>query len=912
MTMKKDKPVEKIIAELKERAKELNCIYSIQEILNKTSNLSAESFTEIVNKIPPGFQYPEITHAKISCKKSEFLSRNFKESQWVLEVDIKVQEEKVGIISVFYEKEMPQSFFGPFLKEEIRLMESIAERIGLQLLHEQLKVVFETNQGSDNKSEWSIVLDMLAQTDPKLLVRLSRKMINYLCWTGVSEADNLLYEFSPLFKSTEIFSGEVNKPYHNQEGTDIIKLSYDIFELASKNIEQKEIISHIQKWTKEDRSGFLSEVLENPGSSLSDISSAVERYHHMAPGMMELTEARRKSFSIALIRRILTDQFEFIKIAKSHINIEDFSTLFHKTISPTISYGKLGGKSAGLFLAEKILNQASKSKDILANIKTPKTWYITSDGLLNFMSYNSLDEILEQKYKDIKQVHQEYPYVVHVFKNSLQPPHIVKGLLMALEDFGDNPLIVRSSSLLEDRIGAVFAGKYKSLFVANQGTKEERLKQLCEAISEVYASTFSPDPIEYRSAHNLLDFHEEMGILIQEVVGTKVGPYYFPAFAGLAFSRNQYRWSERIKAEDGLVRIVPGLGTRAVDRLKDDYPVLLSPGQPNLRVNVSIAEILKYSPKYIDLINLESGSFETIAIDSLLKRYGKQYPMFSRVISVIKQDYIQPARPLGTDFNKDDFVVNFEGLVKRTEFMNQTKEILNSLEEIYGHPVDIEFAHDGNDFYLLQCRSQSHNDDTSLVNIPENISKENIVFTAKKYISNGILKNISHIVYIDPEEYSKLENHEDLLEVGKVVGQLNQILEKRKFILMGPGRWGSRGDIKLGVNVTYSEINNTAALIEIAKKKNNYVPDLSFGTHFFQDLVEADIKYIPLYPDENDNIFNEDFLLHSKNELDVYLPERNNLKDVIKLIEIDKKFNNSKLSIYMNSELSKAVAFIEQ
>ncbi|PLX09992.1 MAG: pyruvate, phosphate dikinase [Marinilabiliales bacterium] len=909
--MKKDKPVEKIISELKERAKELNCIYSVQEILNKSESLQNESFNEIVNKIPPGFQYPEITSAKISCKKGEYLSKKFKSSPWVLEVDIKVQEEIVGSISVYYEKEMPQSFHGPLLKEEIRLMESISERIGLQLLHEQLKTVFETKQDSDNKAEWTVVVDMLAQTDPKLLVRLSRKMINYLCWTGVSEADKLLYEFSPLFKSTELFSGEVNKPYHNQEGTDIIKLSYDIFTLASKNIDQKEIISHIQKWTKEDRSGFLSEVLENPGSSLSDISSAVERYHHMAPGMMELTEARRKSFSIALIRRILTDQFEFIKIAKSNINIEDFNNLFHKTISPTISYGKLGGKSAGLFLADKILKKASSTKELLSNIKTPKTWYITSDGLLNFMSYNSLDEILEQKYKDIKQVQQEYPYVVHVFKNSLQPPHIVKGLLMALEDFGDKPLIVRSSSLLEDRIGSVFAGKYKSLFVANQGNKEERLKQLSEAISEVYASTFSPDPIEYRAAHNLLDFHEEMGILIQEVVGTKVGPYFLPAFAGLAFSRNQYRWSERIKTEDGLLRIVPGLGTRAVDRLKDDYPVLLSPGQPNLRANVSIDEILRYSPKFIDLINLESGSFETIAIDSLLKRYGKQYPMFSRVISVIKQDYIQPARPLGTDFNKDTFVVNFEGLVRRTDFMKQTKEILNSLEDIYGHPVDIEFAHDGTDFYLLQCRSQSHNDESSLVNIPENISNDKLIFSANKYISNGLIKNISHIVYVDPEEYSKLEEHEDLLEIGRIVGQLNQMLEKRKFILMGPGRWGSRGDIKLGVNVTYSEINNTAALIEIARKKNNYVPDLSFGTHFFQDLVEADIKYIPLYPDETNNVFNEGFLLQSANKLTTYIHEKERFSKIIKLIEINDVFKNNSLSIYMNSEVSKLVATIE-
>ena len=92
--------------------------------------------------------------------------------------------------------------------------------------------------------------------------------------------------------------------------------------------------------------------------------------------------------------------------------------------------------------------------------------------------------------------------------------------------FGETPLVVRSSSLLEDQFGAAFSGKYKSLFLANQGQKAERLAALLDAISEVYASTFGPDPIEYRAERNLLDFHEEMGIMIQEVVGTRVGKYY--------------------------------------------------------------------------------------------------------------------------------------------------------------------------------------------------------------------------------------------------------------------------------------------------------------------------------------------------------------------------------------------------
>ena len=246
----------------------------------------------------------------------------------------------------------------------------------------------------------------------------------------------------------------------------------------------------------------------------------------------------------------------------------------------------------------------------------PRAFYVASDAVRGFVRHNNLEEVYEQKYKEIDQVRLEYPHLVQVFKNSTFPPEIVKGLSVALDDFGEAPLIVRSSSLLEDRLGTAFAGKYKSLFLANQGTKSERLAALTDAIAEVYASLFSPDPIEYRAERGLLDFHEEMGIMIQEVVGRRVGDYFLPAFAGVAFSNNEFRWSPRIKREDGLVRLVPGLGTRAVDRVPDDYPVLIAPGQPQLRANVSVEDVMRYSPHKLDVINLETGVFETADLRS--------------------------------------------------------------------------------------------------------------------------------------------------------------------------------------------------------------------------------------------------------------------------------------------------------
>ena len=908
--MNTNKPLDELIVDLKERAKELSCLYTVQELLNSSSTVDDEICKEIVEAIPLGFQYPDICVVKMICPRGVHYSQGFVESNWMLKADIIVQENIIGSINVYYTEERPDVDEGPFLKEERRLIDNIVERISFQILHSQLKSVFE-QQKQHKKKDWLVVLDMLRQTDPKLLVRLSRKMVNYLCWTGVDGADKLLEQFSPVFEneSRKLLS-EVNKPYVRKSDNDMIALSYEIFKVAGKHIDENKVLERIQKWTKEDKSGFLTEVMENSASTLSDISTAIERYHHLMPDMLELSSSREKSIKVALIRRVLTDQEVFIDIAKKFVEVDSFNELLHHIIYPSNSHGKLGGKSSGLFLAKHILAKASDGNEFLKNIKTPRTWYLTSDGLLDFMIYNNLEEIMDQKYKQSGRVRQEYPYVVQVFKNSSFSPNILKGLLAVLEDFGDVPLVVRSSSLLEDRVGAVFAGKYKSLFIANQGSREQRLAELMDAIAEVYASTFGPDPINYRSHNKLLDYHEEMGIMIQEVIGAKAGPYFFPSFAGVAFSRNEYRWSSRIKPEDGLVRLVPGLGTRAVDRLSNDYPVLLSPGQSGLRVNVTIDEIVKYSPKFIDVINLETGTFETIELKLLLKRYGKEYPAISRVVSVLKENHIQPARPLGMNFSSSNFVVNFEGLVKRTAFLKDIHNMLNILQESYGRPIDIEFAHNGKDFYLLQCRSQSYSHESKPAIIPSNVDKSNILFSANKYITNGTVSGITHVVYVEPLAYNELTDHQSLLSVGKAIGRLNELLPERKFILMGPGRWGSRGDIKLGVSITYSEINNTAMLIEIARKRKDYVPDLSFGTHFFQDLVEAEIKYLPLYPDEDDNLFNNDFFDKSVNILPDLLPDFAHLQDVIKVFNVAAT-NTDVVNIYMNADREMAIAVIE-
>jgi hypothetical protein len=647
----------------------------------------------------------------------------------------------------------------------------------------------------------------------------------------------------------------------------------------------------------------MMKILEDPGTSLAEIINAIERFEHQAPHGMELALSREKALRVALIRRLLNDDPSFMQTAKRFIDVSDCHELWRRIIFPAGSHGKVGGKGAGIFLAERILRKAPEQGSPLRNIKTPKTWYLTSDGILQFIHHNDLEEIMEQKYEEISQVRQDYPYIVHVFKNSPLPPEIMNGLSAALDDFGETPLIVRSSSLLEDRLGASFAGKYKSLFLANQGTKRERLRALVDAIAEVYASTFSPDAIEYRAEHGMIDSHEEMGILIQAVVGCKVGDYFLPAFAGVAFSTNEFLWSQRIRRDDGLLRIVPGLGTRAVDRLSDDYPVLLSPAQPNLNVNVTQEEKIRYAPKKADVINLKTNTFETIEIRELLRLYGEQYPLVSKIVSVLANDELKRPAGLNFDFSKDQFVITFEGLFQETDLVPQLLSLMKVLQKEMNGPVDVEFAHDGTDLYLLQCRYQSHSGETDPVSIPRDIPAEKILFSANRHVNNGVVKDITHIVYVDPDSYAQLEQKSDLLAVGRAIGRLNQALPKRQFILMGPGRWGSRGDIKLGVNVTYGDIKNTAMLIEIARKRKGYMPELSFGTHFFQDLVEAGIHYLPLYPDDSEVIFREQFFQDSANLLASLVPEYSHLQNTVRVIETN-------LTVYMNASRNEALAVL--
>ncbi|MBN1423402.1 pyruvate, phosphate dikinase [Candidatus Fermentibacteria bacterium] len=905
-----------LFSTLHERAKELRCLYRVEELLNCPTTSPEEAFAGVAQAIPPALQHSDICVTEISYGPHVFRTDDYEPTPWGFCADIRVQDAPVGKICVYYREERPQGDEGQFLREEVKLLRTIADRLGHYILHHRLRAMFETvrqerEQLIDTaRPEWFMALELLRKTDPDLLTRISRKMINYLAWIGAAEARSLLQRYG-VHEGESLF-GETNQPQVLPDSDTVGSISEETFRVSTRYLTDHEILSSIEQWIQEDRSAGLVRTLQNVYAPLTDILDAMQKFRRMMPVGATLPTAAEKGVKVALIRRFFTEQLEYINIAKRFIEIEDFFELSERIIFPAGSYGRLGGKTAGLFLASRILKRMAPKNQGIGTVKTPRTWFVASDGILAFIGHNNLGDVYEQKYKEVDEVRREYPQLIQVFKHCYFPQELVKGLSQALDDLGEVPVIVRSSSLLEDRLGTAFSGKYKSLFIANQGPKEERLAALLDAVAEVYSSTFGPDPIEYRAERGLLDFNEEMGVMIQEVVGKRVGKYFLPAFAGVAFSRNEFRWSSRIKREDGLLRLVPGLGTRAVDRVGDDYPVLVAPSKPNLRVNVSVDEVIRYAPKKVDVINLEKNCFESLEIKQLLEECGHEYPALSSVFSVHSGGMLTRGVGLMTDFQRDDVVATFDTLVLGTPFVKQMAAILRTLDQALQAPVDVEFAHDGTDLYLLQCRPQASSGEDVAAEIPRGLPDEAILFTANRFVSNGRVPDLTHVVYVDPDKYGELAELADLCAVGEAVGRLNKILPRRKFVLIGPGRWGSRGDIKLGVRVTYSEINNTAMLIEVARKKGNYVPDVSFGTHFFQDLVEASIRYLPLYPDTDGTKFNEAFLLGSPNILAELLPEFAHLADTLRVIDVPRCTEGKVLRVLMNADQEEAIGCLAE
>jgi len=439
----KEQSVDRLLRELQERAKELNCLYQIEDALNKQDVDLKEIAPNILEAIPPGWQYPDVCEARITLGDQTFASPGLVETEWVQRANIMAGSITVGSIEVYYTQEMPLWDDGPFLKEETKLIQTIADRIGHRIMHQKMRSIageLKDRRREHENGEWRIVLQMLKQTDRNLYLSVSRKMLNHLCWSGVKEADQLMKTFTPDPREVEASAVEDgNQPWHTTKSGFSSELSDSVFKMAREHLNDDETFRLLQKWIQEDKLSFLVQVV-NRNLSLSDVADAIRRYHYLAENEPDIQSPNKRGIEVSLIRRFLSDHLQYLNVAKNYIEVHDFYHLLNRVIYSSESHGKLGGKSAGLYLAAQIIKKKSTENELLGKVRIPKTYHITSDVLLHFMHYNNFDEVVEQKYKPISQVRFEYPHVLQTFTSSRFPSEIVNGLSVALDDFNERPL----------------------------------------------------------------------------------------------------------------------------------------------------------------------------------------------------------------------------------------------------------------------------------------------------------------------------------------------------------------------------------------------------------------------------------------------------------------------------------------
>ncbi len=588
----------------------------------------------------------------------------------------------------------------------------------------------------------------------------------------------------------------------------------------------------------------------------------------------------------------LVDQFcaimisrdkKILSLARKNFTLEDILDIKSRVIGT----GIVGGKAVGMLLSRKIL---SKDKSISWKDCSEEhdSFYVASDVFYTYIVENDWWKLRMQQ-----KTEEGYFEAAAVLREQMLhgrfPDEVMEKFQEIIEYFGQSPFIVRSSSLLEDGYGNAFAGKYESVFCANQGTPEQRYMQFVEAVRKVYSSTMSEDALTYRKQRGLDRLDEQMALLVQRVSGSYHGNYFFPDVAGVGVSYNTYVWNTQMNPEAGMLRVVMGLGTRSVNRVEGDYPRVVALDQPLLKAHAGMNDTRKYSQHEIDVINIKENALTTISLLDMMKEKVK---INLDNIGVLDYEMMREMRERGMK-SQDVWILTFDKLFSEGSLADTIKKMLKILEKIYKYPVDIEFTINftkkgGYKINLLQCRPLQTIGMEKKAVIPENIKKNKILIASEGYFFGGnISQKIDKIIFVDPAGYHQL-SVAGKYDVARIIGAINRKIKNREedpVLLLGPGRWGTTTP-SLGVPVTFSEINNVAVLGEIAFKWGNLMPELSFGTHFFQDLVETNIFYIAIFPEVKGVVFNEKKLKSFKNIFSSLMPDYDKYEDIIKVYDV--------------------------
>lgn len=606
-----------------------------------------------------------------------------------------------------------------------------------------------------------------------------------------------------------------------------------------------------------------------------------------------------------LLRLVISRDEEVLRLAERYFTITDIIHVWKRMIGT----GLIGGKATGMLLARAILHQADpRWREVL---EEHDSFFIGSDVFYTFLVENKC-WWERQRQKDPKTFLDGAGVVRQRMLYGTFPEYIVVRFADMLDYFGQSPIIVRSSSLLEDTFGNAFAGKYESIFLTNQGTHAERLNNFLNAVRVVYASTMSEEALNYRKKRGVLGRDEQMALLVQRVSGSPYGHYFFPHLAGVGFSFNSYAWNKQIDPEAGMIRLVFGLGTRAVDRADDDYTRLVALNAPEKRPEANFDEVKRYAQRRVDVLDLGSNQFANIYFTDVL-REGCDLPL--HLLATCDRMLEEYAREKGLP-DTSAWVLTFDNLLKQTDFIQNMRAMLNTVKEGYHSHVDIEFttnflAPDNYKIDLLQCRPQQVQKSTVIESPLPALRPENIVIEAHGgIIGHTRTISIGRLIYVVPATYSQLPE-QDRYAVARLIGKLTHLEEKlaEPLILIGPGRWGTSTP-SLGIPVSFSEIHMASVLCEIDVMHEGLVPDLSLGTHFFNEMVEMNMLYIAYFVGEKQNRFNESLLMQSPNRLTDLLPSASAWAHLVRVIEPVGRKNGQRMVLNANALEQTAVMYL--
>ena len=529
------------------------------------------------------------------------------------------------------------------------------------------------------------------------------------------------------------------------------------------------------------------------------------------------------------------------EMVRKNFTVEDYFAVRDHMIGT----GMIGGKSCGMLLARAIIRNIEP--DISDVLEPHDSFYVGSDMYYTYIVDNDLWDLRIRQRTD-----EGYFTLAEEFANKIMEGTFSQAMrdqfVRIIEYYGQDPYIIRSSSILEDGFGNAFAGKYESVFCANRGSLEERLDEFEHAIKIVYSSTMSLSALDYRKRRGLADRDEQMALLIQRVSGSYYGSYYMPCAAGVGYSYSPYRIMKDTDPTVGMLRLVMGLGTSAVDRTEGSYPRVVNLDMPEKSSYSSSADKHKFSQGKAEVINMTDRQLEKLAYEKM----ESNIPKYLEKI-LLEHDTEAESRLREMGRRREVKFISCKGLVKNATLMDQMKRMLRCIQDEYEYPVDTEFTINisENGEYsidLLQCRPlQVQKGKTGTV-VPSDIPEERILLESKG-ASMGMSKasELDIIVYVDPVKYYNMP-YKDKNLVAKLIGKVNwhyRDLNKHMMLIV-PGRVGTTSP-ELGVPTAFSDISAFDIICETEESKAGYNPELSYGSHIFQDLVEAEILYTAVF-----------------------------------------------------------------